>query len=157
MLDEEALWINFVATRPFAVKIYTGDVNAISGETTENERNGEAVLNRRKSALKNGRSLQDYVVAGSQKWLDGVYNHDGEVSQFVATPKGSGYCKSNPYTRISYLVTAISKVTRNVFHNMWEGGFPATIKLPGFSASYSPSFIHITDFLGSREQSSERI
>jgi hypothetical protein len=91
------LWINFEATRPFGVKVYAGNINAVSGELKKDDKEGpsEPVLKRRKSLLKNGKSIQDYIVAGSQKWLDGVYNHDGEVSQFVATPKGSGYLVSS--------------------------------------------------------------
>lgn len=32
MLEREAMWLNFEAEQPFAVKIYTGSVNAVSGE-----------------------------------------------------------------------------------------------------------------------------
>jgi hypothetical protein len=90
--DQEALWINFEAQRPFAVKIYVGDINAISGEQKVEIKAG---LNRRRSALEHGRYIQDYIVAGpgsqNQKWVDGIYSNDGKVRQFVATPSGSGF------------------------------------------------------------------
>lgn len=31
--EREAMWIKFTATKPFAVKVYVGGVNAISGES----------------------------------------------------------------------------------------------------------------------------
>jgi hypothetical protein len=90
ILEKEAMWINFESEWLFAVKVYVGGVNAVSGEpATENL----ATLLRRKTKLSNSQSIQDYVVAGGlrQKWLDGVAKLDGKVMQFVATPAGSRY------------------------------------------------------------------
>jgi len=72
------MWIKFSACRPFAIRVYVGGVNAVSGETKRNGRN-------------QGSSVQDYVVAPLQKWLDGIARDDGKVSQFVAAAVGSGY------------------------------------------------------------------
>lgn len=46
---------------------------------------------RRKNRLDQGKSIQDYVVAPSQLWLDGIATHDGKVRQFVAVGSGTGY------------------------------------------------------------------
>lgn len=88
LLEREAMWINFKSTRPFAIKIYTGGVNAVSGEPMGDDM---AAILRRKLRLANGLSIQDYVVSGHQRWLDGIATADGKVNQFVATPVGSGY------------------------------------------------------------------
>lgn len=88
LLEREAMWINFESTRPFAIKIYSGGVNAVSGEPMGDDM---ATILQRKLRLANGLSIQDYVVSGHQKWLDGIATADGKVMQFVATPVGSGY------------------------------------------------------------------
>lgn len=82
------MWINFSSSRPFAIKIYVGGVNAVSGES-KTEDLGTTL--RRAKLLKEGKSIQDYVVSGSQLWLDGIAKLDGKVMQFVAVPVGSGY------------------------------------------------------------------
>jgi len=66
MYQREATWINFEATRPFAVKVYVGGVNAISGEAmTETEE----TVKRRSARLKEKKIIEDYVVAPDQLWL----------------------------------------------------------------------------------------
>lgn len=86
--EREAMWINFKGCRPFAIKIYVGGINAVSGEPAV-ETSG--TLQRRKQRLDQGKSIQDYVVPPTQIWLDGVATTDGKVMQFTATPAGSGY------------------------------------------------------------------
>ena len=79
MYQSEALWLNFDCrdgTYPFAIKIATGKINAVSGGSWEEN------LNRRP---------QDYVVAPKQPWLDGYCVEKGVIRQFVAMPLGSGY------------------------------------------------------------------
>lgn len=80
------MWIKFNSNEKFAIKIFVGGVNAISGvpigETTEE------MQKRMKAA---GKVEQDYVVVPEQPWLDGIAANDGTVKQFVAMPKGSGY------------------------------------------------------------------
>ncbi|TVY86618.1 Ubiquitin [Lachnellula willkommii] len=74
------MWINFTATKPFAVKVYVGGVNAISGESKVVT---DATKQRRKE-----KSIQNYVVPPMQHWLDGIAKTDGKVLQFVAAPVG---------------------------------------------------------------------
>ena len=82
------MWINFRTSRRFAIKIYLGGVNAVSGEPAiENM----ATRLRRLELAKNNKSIQDYVVTPQQRWLDGVASETGHVRQFVAMPTGSGY------------------------------------------------------------------
>ena len=53
------MWIKFQAKTPFAVKIYVGGVNVVSGEPlTENV----ATVLRRSAKLSANESVQDYVV-----------------------------------------------------------------------------------------------
>lgn len=82
------MWINFEAYRPFAIRIYVGGINAISGES---QLETVDTFERRKQKLINSESIQDYVVTPFQSWLDGIAKADGKVMQFVATSKGSGY------------------------------------------------------------------
>ncbi|KAH7395551.1 hypothetical protein BKA64DRAFT_708946 [Cadophora sp. MPI-SDFR-AT-0126] len=98
--EREAIWINFRSSRPFAIKIYAGGVNVVSGEP---QVEGLATMLRRKLQISKGSSVQDYVVSGDsedhQQWIDGIASHDGKVMQFVATPTGSGYSVEAQATR----------------------------------------------------------
>lgn len=78
LYQREALWIGFQGDPwpPVAVRIETGGVNVLSGETDGN-------------SLKN--SPQNYLVCPHQPWLDGINSGEGTIRQFVATPLGSGY------------------------------------------------------------------
>jgi hypothetical protein len=92
MYQSEALWLNFdtnydderEALYPFAVKIATGKVNAVSGQAWGNG------LHRRPQ--------QDYVVIPEQPWLDGYCVEKGIIRQFVAMPLGSGYTAEEQIT-----------------------------------------------------------
>ncbi|HZV35631.1 MAG TPA: hypothetical protein VFB72_13740 [Verrucomicrobiae bacterium] len=83
MWQSEALWVSFNSSHmsnrdaqyPFAIKIATGKINAVSGEKW---RNGL------------GRNPQDYMVAPGQPWLDGYCVEKGIIRQFVAAPLGEG-------------------------------------------------------------------
>jgi len=82
------MWINFESKDRFAIKIYVGGVNAVSGEPMiENA----ATKLRRLNLIAQKKSVQDYVVTPNQLWLDGIASNDGCVRQFVAMPLGSGY------------------------------------------------------------------
>ncbi len=72
----EALWVNFTARYPFAVKVATGKICAITGDPWTDRLN---------------RDPQDYVVLPEQPWLDGYCVETGTVRQFVAMPLGSGF------------------------------------------------------------------
>jgi len=76
MHQAEAMWICFSARYPFAVKVGTGLINAVTGSPW---RSG---LHRRP---------QDYVVIPEQPWLDGFCVKKGQIRQFVAMPLGAGY------------------------------------------------------------------
>jgi len=90
--EREALWIRFKSTRPFAVKVMLGGINAISGEPVVET---FATALRRARLLHEEKSIQDYAVIDpanhSQLWLDGIAKQNGKVMQFVAVPSGSGY------------------------------------------------------------------
>ena len=77
MHQAEAMWISFSQDEyPFAVKIATGKVCAVTGEAWVNHLN---------------RSPQDYIVLPKQPWLDGYCVEKGVIRQFVAMPLGDGY------------------------------------------------------------------
>ena len=76
MHQAEALWISFESHYPFAVKVATGKICAVSGDPWVNHLN---------------RDPQDYVVLPEQPWLDGYCVEKGVIRQFVAMPLGEGY------------------------------------------------------------------
>lgn len=79
MHQAEALWMNFGSGHgayPFAVKIATGKICALTGDAWVNHLN---------------RDPQDYVVLPEQPWLDGYCVEKGVIRQFVAMPLGEGY------------------------------------------------------------------
>ena len=90
MHQAEALWISFDqwgSGWPFAIKIGTGKLSAITGEPWRNELVGE------------DRSAdQDYVVTPGQPWLDGYCVQKGLIRQFVAMPLGEGYTAEEQLT-----------------------------------------------------------
>ncbi|KAF3904466.1 hypothetical protein AA313_de0200321 [Arthrobotrys entomopaga] len=89
MHENEAMWINFKVRdhKYYAIKIFVGGVNAISGEPRIET---DATNARRQSAYAKGGAIQDYVVVPGQNWLDGVAKAPGLVKQFVVAPLGKG-------------------------------------------------------------------
>jgi len=89
MYQSEAMWLNFSPRRygrdgyPFAVKIATGKINAVTGEAWQNGLN---------------RDPQDYVVVPEQPWMDGYCVEKGVIRQFVAMPLGAGYTTEEQLT-----------------------------------------------------------
>ncbi len=90
MYQAEALWLSFKTTYidkqgsyPFAIKIGTGKINAVTGASWS------AGLHR---------TPQDYVVSPKQPWLDGYSVGKGVVRQFVAMPLGEGYSAEEQLT-----------------------------------------------------------
>jgi hypothetical protein len=90
MYQSEALWINFDSQHiganepyPFAVKIATGKINAVTGKNWQN---------------KLIKKPQDYVVVPEQPWLDGYCVQKGLIRQFVAMPQGQGYTAEEQIT-----------------------------------------------------------
>ncbi|MHB8955990.1 MAG: hypothetical protein ACYC4U_23670 [Pirellulaceae bacterium] len=92
MYQSEAMWLHFRSgydeqrgvSYPFAVKIATGKVNAVSGQAWADG------LERRPQ--------QDYVVVTEQPWLDGYCVEKGIIRQFVAMPMGAGYSAEEQIT-----------------------------------------------------------
>lgn len=76
MHQAEALWIDFRSRYPFAVKVATGKVCALTGDAWIDHLNSDP---------------QDYAVLPDQPWLDGYCVEKGTVRQFVAMPLGEGY------------------------------------------------------------------
>src|SRR6266487_2598003 len=93
------MWMSFDADRPFAIKVYVGGVNTISGEPKIET----PVTTAQCLLMKKGtKSIQDYLVAGRttkhQDWLDGIAKKDGSVAQLVAMPLGFGHPIEGPLT-----------------------------------------------------------
>ncbi len=82
------MWISLKSKVPFAVQIFVGGVNAVSGDPTGDNK---AIMMRRLSLVEKKKSVQDYVVTPDQLWLDGIATGNERVRQFVAMPLGSGY------------------------------------------------------------------
>ncbi len=84
MYQSEAMWLNFdsaivpghQASYPFAIKVATGKLCAVSGKAWTDR-------------LKRG--PQNYLVVPNQPWLDGYVVDEGLIRQFVAMPLGAGY------------------------------------------------------------------
>jgi len=87
-LEREAMWIRFESNDEFAIKVFVGAINAISGEPAIET---AATRLRRLNLLADQKSVQDYVTTPDQLWLDGIASTQGRVRQFVAMPMGSGY------------------------------------------------------------------
>ena len=75
MYQREAMWLSFSGARR-ALKVGVGKVCAISGERWR-----EGLVSK----------PQNYVVTGTQPWLDGIASGKGTIRQFVAMPLGMGY------------------------------------------------------------------
>jgi hypothetical protein len=83
MYQSEALWINFVGDYPFAVKVATGKIDAVTGKEW---------------SLGLHKRPQDYLLIPEQPWLDGYCVEEGVIRQFVAMPLGSGYTAEEQIT-----------------------------------------------------------
>jgi hypothetical protein len=107
VLEREAMWLCFRSTSKFAIRIYVGGVNGITGEpmipTTA------TLLNRQ-----NGIKRQNYVVVPEQPWLDGIATSPGVVKQFVAVPYGSGYSIEHQVVRFSFIGGTHGRLTESI-------------------------------------------
>ena len=85
MYQAEALWLRFSSPLgyPFAVKVATGKINAVTGERWRDGLN---------------RGPQDYMAVPGQPWLDGYVVEKGFIRQFVAMPLGAGYTAEEQVT-----------------------------------------------------------
>lgn len=84
-IEKEAMWVKFKSQKQFAVKVYVGGVNAVSGQPAAQDPESPQAQ----------KVTQDYIVIPDQKWLDGVAVTPGKVRQFVAVSAGSGYDDCN--------------------------------------------------------------
>jgi ubiquitin len=85
MYQREAMWLQFTSNKKFAIRIYVGGVNGITGEPMIP--NMATLLKRQNGVEKK----QDYIIVPEQPWVDGIATGPGIVKQFVAVPYGSGY------------------------------------------------------------------
>jgi hypothetical protein len=91
MWQAEALWLYFrcdydsdrEVEYPFAIKVATGKVSAITGEQWQ-------------AGLRS--KPQNYMVAPKQPWMDGYCVEKGIIRQFVAMPLGEGYSAEEQLT-----------------------------------------------------------
>ena len=85
MYQSEAMWLHFMPPRgyPFAVKVATGKINAVTGESWRDGLH---------------RDPQDYLSVPRQPWLDGYCVEKGYIRQFVAMPLGAGYSAEEQVT-----------------------------------------------------------
>ncbi|KAL2055710.1 hypothetical protein ABVK25_003954 [Lepraria finkii] len=79
-IEREAMWTRFRSRDKFAIKVFVGGINAVSGEPMLGN---AAATFRRLNRNPQGKTLQHYLVTPQQLWLDGVAGHDGQVRQFV--------------------------------------------------------------------------
>lgn len=81
------MWINFNSYKPYAIKVFVGGVNIVSGEPAIET---AATRLRRRTLLSQNKSIQDYLVVPDQPWIDGIATSAGRVRQFVAMSMGTG-------------------------------------------------------------------
>ncbi|KAL6918299.1 hypothetical protein FSHL1_009721 [Fusarium sambucinum] len=73
MYELEALWISFESIKRYAIRVFVGGINVVSGEPKAS----------------NAAKRQDYLVVPDQYWIDGIAVEPGRVRQFMALPPGS--------------------------------------------------------------------
>ncbi|MEJ2119529.1 MAG: hypothetical protein P8Z76_02265 [Alphaproteobacteria bacterium] len=83
MHQSEALWLNFSGVYPCALRIATGKIDAVTGETWKRGLSADP---------------QNYIVVPTQPWLDGYAVDKGTIRQFVAMPLGEGYTAEEQLT-----------------------------------------------------------
>jgi hypothetical protein len=83
MYQSEALWICFGGHYPFAVKVATGKIDAVTGKSWSDGIHHHP---------------QDFLSIPRQPWLDGYCVEKGTIRQFVAMPLGSGYTAEEQIT-----------------------------------------------------------
>jgi hypothetical protein len=120
MYQAEALWLNFSSggssyrgeSYPFAVKVATGKISAITGEGWTEGLN---------------RDPQDYLVVPNQPWLDGYCVEKGVIRQFVAMPLGKGYTAEEQITGDGD-VGGIQVVAYPMKREVYERRFPERVE-----------------------------
>jgi hypothetical protein len=95
------MWLRFTSNNTFAIRIYVGGVNGITGEP---------MIPNMATCLKRQNGIerkQDYIVVPSQPWLDGIATSPGMVKQFVAVPYESGYSVEHQVNLPNYGISDI--------------------------------------------------
>jgi hypothetical protein len=82
------MFIQFASTSPFAIKIYSGGVNVISGESKHPRAQENSAT---ETDFTTKHSTQDHMVTPAQNWVNGIASKDGKVQQFVAASDAYGY------------------------------------------------------------------
>jgi hypothetical protein len=136
MYQSEAMWIDFQSGLvyehdtfyPFAVKIATGKINAVSGQAW-----GEGLQ----------ADPQSYVVVPEQPWIDGYCVEKGVIRQFVGMPLGTGYSAEEQVTGQS----EFGGVQLQVYPMRWETfekRFPKVCSKEDLVMSEPPMFRRIS-------------
>ena len=130
MHQAEALWINFTSSRyPFAVKIATGKICAVTGDAWVDHLN---------------RDPQDYVVVPEQPWLDGYCVEKGLIRQFVAMPLGEGYSVEEQLTGaalhggLQIVAYPMKRERYEALHALGEASFEYRWAAPAMVAESAP-------------------
>ena len=120
MYQSEAMWLRFSSPHafPFAVKVATGKIDAVTGEEW-------------REGLHRG--PQDYMPIPEQPWLDGYCVEKGFIRQFVAMPLGAGYSAEEQVTGKAEhggLQVAAYPVKREVYERILEERSRARARAP---------------------------
>ena len=116
LIEREAMWISFSSRSAFALRIFAGGINGITGES------------RTAPQGKDGDRKQDYLVLPDQPWLDGIAVRPGIIRQFVAVPSGSGYSIEHQITGADTVGgVQFEVIPRNP--NVGNGSTPVFVKL----------------------------
>ena len=83
MYQAEAIWLQFHAEYPTAVKVATGKIDALTGDGWTNEISEQP---------------QNYLTVPEQPWLDGFCVGKGLIRQFVVMPLEDGYTAEEQLT-----------------------------------------------------------
>ncbi|KAM3086385.1 hypothetical protein ACMFMG_012163 [Clarireedia jacksonii] len=94
--DREAMFIQFASTAQFAIKIYSGGVNVVSGKS----KNPCAQESDMETDFTTKHFTQDHIITPSQAWIDGIASKDGKVQQFVAASVGGSYSVEAQLTNV---------------------------------------------------------
>jgi ubiquitin len=133
--EREAMWINFEGGAKFAVKVYVGGVNAVSGQSKTAD--PTILLEQCRERLQHKLPIQDYMVTPDQNWLDGIASQGGMVSQFVVAPVGSGYSVEAQVTGRDAVAGIQFEIIPRIPSNLPPGLFQIFVKtVPGKTITF---------------------
>ena len=132
-LDDEAMFISFSSLSVFAIKIFLGPINVVTGDRSSRTISDNLIR----------KEKQDYIVTPEQRWIDGIVTGPNEIRQFVATAttKGSRY-----------------SVEAHLKKSELKGGFSFVVVLPknpllqsGITSLPSSFHIYVHDKFGNQK------